>query len=91
MKTTNNTEKVTIKHTKSYSNQNIYSVSLLADYILIHEKNGYTNVYTLNTKVMGLKTGSLWLDVLDVNHENNNNQEILTYEEVKTLFEDNIR
>ena len=90
MNTTTITEKVTIEHLKSYAEQTLYRMSLLADYSLTHVKNGKVNEYLITVEVRGLQGGSIWLEVVSVEYDKSN-EETLIDEAVIDLFESNVR
>lgn len=97
MNTTIMTEEVTIEHIKSYAEQTLYRMSLLADYSLTHKKNGKVNKYQITAEVRGLQGGSIWLEVVSVEHSfyfttyDKINEETLADKAVKDLFDSNIR
>ena len=84
------TEEVTIEHLKSYAEQTLYRMSLLADYSLTHKKNGKVNEYLITAEVRGLQGGSIWLEVVSVKYDKGN-EETLIDEAVIDLFESNLR
>lgn len=90
MNTTIITEEVTIEHLKSYAEQTLYRMSLLADYTLTHKKNGKVNEYLITAEVRGLQGGSIWLEAVSVAYDKSN-EETLIDEAVIDLFESNVR
>ena len=90
MNTTIITEEVTIEHLKSYAEQTLYRMSLLADYSLKHTKNGKVNDYLITAEVRGLQGGSIWLEVSSVEYDKSN-EETLIDSAVIDLFDSNIR
>ena len=90
MNTTIITEEVTIEHLKSYAEQTLYRMSLLADYSLTHIKNGKVNEYLITAEVRGLQGGSIWLEVVSVEYDKSN-EETLIDKAVIDLFESNVR
>ena len=90
MNTTIITEEVTIEHLKSYAEQTLYRMSLLADYSLTHKKNGKVNEYLITAEVRGLQGGSIWLEVVNVGIQSYNSETLID-EAVIDLFDSNIR
>ena len=79
----------TLKLTKKYSRPSYGDTTLLADYNLIHFKNGFYNEYTLTFEIqVSDNCEDVYMNLVgDYNLNDYSNQETLTQEGVEILLE----
>tara|TARA_R110002126_G_scaffold3026_10_gene16531 strand:- start:1118 stop:1381 length:264 start_codon:yes stop_codon:yes gene_type:complete len=80
--------KYTLEHQQTTSKQGYGSVNVYSEFILRTFTEGMLNRYEVNYKVMGLESGSPYLDIVKC-FALDDNYETLTIDGVTDIIEDN--